>query len=64
MARNQKKIAQEKKGGRPKGSKETFSIRLETETRARLERATQKTKHSLSAYVELAVLDRLKKDGV
>lgn len=56
--------ARKKKAGRPKGDKETFSIRLSAPTRERLERAVEKTKHSLSAYMELALIDRLQKDDI
>jgi hypothetical protein len=55
-------IKTRKKSSRP--SKITFAIRLEPQTRARLEKAVHKTKLTFSAYIELALLDKLSKDGV
>lgn len=54
----------EKRRGRPKLDKETFSVRLGADTKARLDRATEQTKRGFSDYIELALLDRFLKDKI
>jgi len=54
----------EKRRGRPKLDKETFSVRLSAQTKARLNRALEQTKRGFSDYIELALIDRLNKDKI
>ena len=44
--------------------KETFSVRLSAQTKARLNRALEQTKRGFSDYIELALIDRLNKDKI
>lgn len=50
------------KGGRPKLGKKTFSIRLPEDVIARI-RIAAEVGGNLSAYIEHAIKEQLKKDG-
>jgi predicted DNA-binding protein len=52
------------KRGRPKLDKETFSVRLSAETKGKLDKAMEQTSRGFSDYIELALKDRFKKDGI
>jgi hypothetical protein len=52
------------KRGRPKLDKETFSVRLGVETKKKLDKAIEETSRGFSDYIELALKDRFKKDGI
>lgn len=53
------------KAGRRKTGKITVSVRLSPQTKALLEKAAERFRlDSVSAYVEEAVLDRLKRDKI
>jgi predicted DNA-binding protein len=52
------------KRGRPKSDKKTFSVRLSAETQEKLDKAIAETSRGFSDYIELALKDRFKKDGI
>jgi hypothetical protein len=51
------------KGGRPKLGKKTVSVRLSEDVLARVRRAAE-AGGNLSAYIEQAIKERLKKDNI
>ena len=50
--------------GRPRAGRHRFNITLTPETSDRLEQAREKKEMTRSAYVELALKDRFKKDRI
>jgi hypothetical protein len=64
MTANLKEAAPKRRAGRPKLNKENVSFRLLTTTRDRLDRALGVTQMNLSAYIQLAIENQLKKDKI
>jgi hypothetical protein len=59
-----KEAAPKKRVGRPKLNKENVSFRLLTATRRRLDKALAVTRLNLSAYIQLAIEEQLKRDKI
>jgi hypothetical protein len=59
-----KEAAPKKRAGRPKLNKENVSFRLLTATRHRLDKALAVTRLNLSAYIQLAIEEQLKRDKI
>jgi hypothetical protein len=64
MIENLNEASPKKRGGRPKLNKVNVSFRLLATTRDRLDRALAVTQLNLSAYIQLAIDNQLKRDKI